>query len=134
MVFDDYRVTAAPATAPHLEFLEGARTARQSSRSKGSPGQQFALEASDDLATWATLTTETIPVSGQLTYEDAGAAGPAGRFYRSRCDPVMSFAQVTANLGRSGSRHFRLEPARGSRVVVDGKFFRRGAEKFWLRG
>jgi hypothetical protein len=87
MVFDDYQVTAAAVSAPHLKFLERRTDGTAVIQIEGEPGQQFALEASDALAAWATLTTETIPVSGQLTYEDAGAAGRAGRFYRCRVIP-----------------------------------------------
>jgi hypothetical protein len=87
MVFDDYRVTAAPVSAPHLTLLEWRTDGTAVLQIEGEPGQQFALEFSDALVAWATLTTETLPVSGQLTYEDTGAAGDARRFYRCRVIP-----------------------------------------------
>jgi hypothetical protein len=87
MVFDDYRVTAAPASAPRLELVERQADGTAVIAVDGESGQEFALEFSDDLATWAILVTDTIPDSGRFTYDDAGAADKAERFYRTRVIP-----------------------------------------------
>jgi hypothetical protein len=87
MVFDDYRVTAAPVSAPRLELVERQADGTAVIGIGGESGQEIALEFSEDLAAWAILVTDTIPASGNFTYNDPGAAGKAERFYRARVIP-----------------------------------------------
>ena len=87
MVFDDYRVTAAPASAPRLELVERRTDGTAVIGIDGESGQEFALEFSDDLAAWVILVTDTIPASGHFTFNDPEAAGKAERFYRARVIP-----------------------------------------------
>jgi hypothetical protein len=84
MVFDDYRVVAAPAPAPRLELVERRADGTVVIQIDGQDGQQVSLYASDDLVIWDLLATNTVPASGHFTHEDDAAAGVAVRFYRGR--------------------------------------------------
>ncbi len=87
MVFDEYRVRAAPVPAPHLGLVERRGDGTVVVRVEGMEGQQVVLEASADLVTYTPLFTNTIPSSGSFTRDDATAAGMTARFYRGRTVP-----------------------------------------------
>lgn len=87
MVFDDYRVTAAPELAPRLALVERQSDGSALVEVVGSPGQSFELESSENLNMWSALVSETLPDSGRFTYVDAAAVGKDQRYYRSRVTP-----------------------------------------------
>ncbi|MCL4178496.1 MAG: hypothetical protein KJ072_12240 [Verrucomicrobia bacterium] len=87
MVFDDYRVVMAPATAPRLELVEVGDDGAVVVAVEGDEGQEVGIEFSDDLVEWGLLTTGTVPASGRFTYVDEAAAGAPRGFYRGRSIP-----------------------------------------------
>lgn len=49
----------------------------------GAGGATYVVQASSDLASWATISTNTLPPNGRLQIADADAAAQAHRFYRA---------------------------------------------------
>ena len=87
MVFDDYRIVAAPAPAPRLVLVERRVDGTVVIQVEGAVGQRIALEATEDLVTYTPLVTNSVPSSGSFPYEDTSAASMVARFYRGRSVP-----------------------------------------------
>jgi hypothetical protein len=50
----------------------------------GEPNRQYAIEISEDLATWTPLRMETVKPDGTLAFAEIGPLGLGQRFYRAR--------------------------------------------------
>ena len=55
---------------------------------RGKPGQEYLVEASEDLVNWEELGTLTIGLEGVVDFEDRDAANFQQRFYRIRYPDV----------------------------------------------
>lgn len=87
MVFDNYRVVAAPPSDPRRPpVFETLRRLADGTIELGlfaESGQRYALEASGDFAQWAEIATRTAQ-AGWVEFRDAAAPAFARRFYRVR--------------------------------------------------
>lgn len=50
----------------------------------GEPNRQYAIEFSEELATWKPVRTETVKPDGTLPFAEVGPLGMGQRFYRAR--------------------------------------------------
>lgn len=84
MVFDDYRVVAEDNEArppPTLTALGLLRPGQFLLRCAGTPGVQYVIQGSADLAVWFPLKTNTMPADRSFDYLDQSGVG--SRLYRA---------------------------------------------------
>ena len=85
MAFDDYLITAQapPDPTPSIQILACQPDGKTLLRVAGLENRTYAIEASDDLASWTTLKTVSSS-DGVSDYLDTASMGMQSRFYRSR--------------------------------------------------
>lgn len=86
LLFDDYLITAGPASAtpPELQAVTRLTGGEFLLRLFGDPGLTLVLEGSNDLRNWTPLKTNTVPNDGVFDHLDNSAVGTTSRFYRAR--------------------------------------------------
>ena len=76
-----------PAVAPPFDpsslSLAGIVSGSQQIRLRGQPYKPYVVQASADLKTWKSISTNTANNAGEILFQDAEAAGQALRFYRA---------------------------------------------------
>ncbi len=78
----------SPPTLPLAQLqIQGAADGQFLLTVTGAPGQTYAVEATEDFATWIVIGTVTLDDSGTLAFTDADAANFPQRFYRTRLGP-----------------------------------------------
>lgn len=88
MLFDNYRVIAAPRTelAPFMEFV-GFTGENAVVRLTGEAETSYRIQGSSNLENWDDLSTRTTDAEGKLEYVDEAAVSQGRRYYRAYLAP-----------------------------------------------
>lgn len=80
-------VSFLPGNKPHASGIRAAENGGKFLTISGMVGQNYDIEASKDLKTWAIIHTVTLGDGGSLEFSDPDAALYPTRFYRTRQSP-----------------------------------------------